>query len=308
MGIINNQIVTTYYNLYRENEIVFTKEILRSLKLDPRQIYIKCNGSQWPCIINSCSLQMVKIIIGTSGGAYKIVSKKQVPPVSIRFGFLQEDNQSLAFFVNGKVSTIEPYMRSSELAVVTINFSQIPPDDLIIKIGTLISAKESFIHRKEERITLTESVQKKIALEKRESTISIESKNFRCILWDISFSGAQVIFQGDESFSGKDALLKLNFIEPQETIEVFATIVKVTPIENKKGLASLSLKFNEETVPLAYKLRINDYLTYNRKHFLDRETEEQKQTDGNTKEQKEDSSSELSKTQIQEQQNSNNTN
>ena len=134
MGIINNQIVTTYYKLYRENEIVFTKEILRSLKLDPRQIYIKCNGSQWPCIINSCSLQMVKIIIGTSGGAYKIVSKKQVPPVSIRFGFLQEDNQSLAFFVNGKVSTIEPYMRSSELAVVTINFSQIPPDDLIIKI------------------------------------------------------------------------------------------------------------------------------------------------------------------------------
>ena len=84
--------------------------------------------------------------------------------------------------------------------------------------------------------------------------------------------------------------------------------MKVTPIENKKGLASLSLKFNEETVPLAYKLRINDYLTYNRKHFLDRETEEQKQTDGNTKEQKEDSSSELAKTQIQEQKNSNNTN
>ena len=78
----------------------------------------------------------------------------------------------------------------------------------------------------------------------------------------------------------------------------------MTPIENKNGLVSLSLKFNEETVPLAYKLRINDYLTYNRKHFLDQETKEQEQTKGDAEGTEDESSKTIEN---QEQENSKNT-
>ena len=62
LAIATNQQINNYYDLYRENEIVFTKDILRSLRVDPRQIYVKCSGAQWPCIINSTSFQMAKII------------------------------------------------------------------------------------------------------------------------------------------------------------------------------------------------------------------------------------------------------
>ena len=55
-----NQLVKKYYDLYRENEITFSKETIRTLRMNPRQIYVKCDGGQWPCIINSASFQMAK--------------------------------------------------------------------------------------------------------------------------------------------------------------------------------------------------------------------------------------------------------
>ena len=89
LAIATNQQINNYYDLYRENEIVFTKDILRSLRVDPRQIYVKCAGAQWPCIINSTSFQMAKIIIGTSGGAFRQITHKDAPPVNLCFCFIK---------------------------------------------------------------------------------------------------------------------------------------------------------------------------------------------------------------------------
>ena len=69
MGLLTSQQISRYYEIYRDTEITFTKEFISALNLDPRQVYIKCAGSQWPCIINSTSLQSARIIIGTKGGA-----------------------------------------------------------------------------------------------------------------------------------------------------------------------------------------------------------------------------------------------
>ena len=87
-NIATNQLTNKYYDLYRENEITFSKDILRSLRLNPRQIYVKCGGEQWPCIINSTSFQMAKIIIGTAGGAYQKITKKDAPRANIRYCFM----------------------------------------------------------------------------------------------------------------------------------------------------------------------------------------------------------------------------
>ena len=70
MGVTTSQQLTRYYELYRDTEITFTKEVIRTLHLDPRQIYIKCSGSQWPCIINSTSLMAARVIIGTNKVTY----------------------------------------------------------------------------------------------------------------------------------------------------------------------------------------------------------------------------------------------
>ena len=270
LSIATNQLINNYYDLYREDEIVFTKDILRSLHLDPRQVYVKCSGAQWPCIINSTSFQMAKIIIGTAGGAFQQITKKDAPPVSLRYCFIEQDNQPLIFFVSCRVSDVTPYMDSKELAVITLTFTQRPPDDLIFKLGTLLAANDSFVKRSEERILINESTIRKLGLDKKESIAYIQNVPRRCILWNISFSGAKIIIMGIAKFiEGKDILIRLTFSEPNETIDMKGTIVSASNVEGRTDLIQAGIKFDANQVPLAYKIRINEYLTANRKSFLD---------------------------------------
>ncbi len=269
-SITTNQKINEYYNKYREHEIMFTKNIIRFLRLDPRQIYVKCAGSQWPCIINSTSFQQSKIIIGTNGGAFQQITKKDAPPVNLRYCFIEPDNQPLIFFVTCRVTDVTPYMNSKDLAIVTLSFTQRPSDDLIYKIGSLIDANEGFIYRKEERIILNEDSKRLLGINKKESIVYIQSVPRHCILWNLSFSGAKIIVLGIPEFlKNKDCIIKFLFTEPNEIVGVKGTIVSVTPVESRKELVEAGIKFDENQVPLAYKIRINGYLSNRRKKFLD---------------------------------------
>lgn len=283
-SITTNQQINEYYNKYRENEIIFTKDIIRFLRLDPRQIYVKCAGAQWPCIINSTSFQQAKIIIGTNGGAFQQITKKDAPPVNLRYCFIESDNQPLIFFVTCRVTDVTPYMNSKELAIVTLSFTQRPPDDLIYKLGSLIDANEGFIYRKEERIILNEDSKRLLGINKKESIVYIQSVPRRCILWNLSFTGAKIIVLGVPKFlENKDCVIRLLFTEPNEIVDVKGTIVSVNTVEGRKELVEAGIKFDENQVPLSYKIRINEYLSNRRKKFLDYATKASSQ---NKKEEK----------------------
>ena len=116
MAIVTSQQISRFYDLYRDKEIMFSKDIIKILNLDPRQIYIKCTGSQWPCIINSSSLMLARIIVGTKGGAYAAMQKTNTP-VSLRFFFADPNGQTMSFFVNAHVTSIDPY-RVTVLSVI----------------------------------------------------------------------------------------------------------------------------------------------------------------------------------------------
>lgn len=269
-SITTNQQINEYYNKYRENEIIFSKDIMRFLRLDPRQIYVKCAGSQWPCIINSTSFQQAKIIIGTNGGAFHQITKKDAPPVNLRFCFIESDNQPLIFFVTCRVTDVTPYMNSKELAILTLSFTQRPPDDLIYKIGSLIDANQGFIYRKEERIVLNEDTKRLLGINKKESIVYIQSVPRRCILWNLSFTGSKIVVLGVPKFlENKDCIIRLLFSAPTEIIDVKGTIVSVKTVEGRQDLVEAGIKFDENQVPLAYKMRINDFLSNRRKKFLD---------------------------------------
>lgn len=269
-SITTNQQINEYYNKYRENEIIFSKDIMRFLRLDPRQIYVKCAGSQWPCIINSTSFQQAKIIIGTNGGAFQQITRKDAPPVNLRFCFIESDNQPLIFFVTCRVTDVTPYMNSKELAILTLSFTQRPPDDLIYKIGSLIDANQGFIYRKEERIVLNEDTKRLLGINKKESIVYIQSVPRRCILWNLSFTGSKIVVLGVPKFlENKDCIIRLLFSDPTEIIDVKGTIVSVKTVEGRQDLVEAGIKFDENQVPLAYKMRINDFLSNRRKKFLD---------------------------------------
>ncbi len=269
MGIATSQQLQNYYDLYRDTEITFTKDILRILNVDPRQIYIKCAGSQWPCIINSTSLMLAKIIVGTKGGAYQSLSKKDIGPVNLRLCFIDADGQPVTFFVTGRVSEIASYMNSGDLAIVTISFTQRPPDDLIEKVGTLLDANSNAIRRREERIILNPDTKRRLGLEKEETIILVQNVPRRCVLRDLSFSGAKIILMGLSKFlQEKETILQIKFSDPVEIVSLKGTVVATNAIEGRQDIIIASIKFDEALVPMPYKLRINNYLTNLRKHML----------------------------------------
>ena len=270
MSIATNQLINEYYNRYRENELVFTKDIMRTLRIDPRQIYVKCAGSQWPCIINSTSFQQAKIIVGTAGGAFTTITKKHAPPVSLRYGFTVPDGSPLVFFVTCRVTDVTPYMNSHDLAVITLSFTQRPPDDLIYKLGTLLAADDNFTHRKEDRIVINADTKRALGIDKKETIIYIQNIPRRCILWNLSFSGVKVVLMGIPKFlQNKDCVTRFMFSDPDQVVDVKGTIVTSEPVENRQDLAAVGIKFDENQVPLSYKIRINEYLSTTRKKMLD---------------------------------------
>ena len=281
MGIITSQQLQNYYDFYREKEVTHTKEVLRTLAVDPRQIYVKCNGAQWPCIINSTSFQIARIIVGTKGGAYAAMAKKDPPPVSLRFYFIQQHDQPISFFVTGRITDISPYMNSTELAVITLTFTQRPPDDLIEKIGSMLEANSNAIRRKDERIIITDDAKRRMNMTRDETIIFIQNVPRRCILRDISFSGAKVILLGIEKFiQGKETILRIHFDEPDEIIQLAGHVVKTSPVEGRPEIIYACLQFDEAAVPTSYRIRINTYLTSMRKTILN--TVQQQQENSST--------------------------
>lgn len=275
MAVLTSQQIGRYYEEYRDTEIAFTKDIMHTLALDPRQIYIKCTGNQWPCIINSTSFAKAKIIIGTKGSAFQQLARRDAPAVNLRYCFYQNDGQMMTFLISGKIGTISSYMNSRDLAVLEVIYTQKPPDDFIEKIGHLIDANANAIKRKEDRIILTPDSCRKLGIPKEESIISIQNVPRHCILRDLSFGGAKVLLLGLPQFlKDKEVLLNLEFDEPHEIINLRGRIVSTSEVEGRKDIVAANIQFSEESVTLSYKIHINNYLTSVRKNELDASAKE----------------------------------
>jgi len=103
-----------------------------------------------------------------------------------------------------------------------------------------------------------------------------------CILRDVSFSGAKIILLGLAQFlKDKETILRLEFEDPREIINLKGSIVATAEISGRKDMVAVSIKFDEKAIPLSYKIHINNYLTAVRKTQLsavDAKEEEKKAT------------------------------
>ncbi len=268
MSIVTSQQLTRYYELYRDTEVTFSKEVIKTLHMDPRQVYIKCTDSQWPCIVNSTSFMGAKIIIGSKGGAYTQLSKEK-GTVNLRFCFSQGGNQAMSFFINARVQEITPYMESSDLAIVNLAYIQRPPDDFIELLGRLLEANANALRRKDERISITEESLRKLSLTKADSIVFIDNVPRHCIVRDISFSGAKILLLGVAQFlANKDIVLRLEFHDPHEVVSLPANIVKTEMAQGRKEIIVVAIQYDAAKIPITYKLRINNYLSSIRKSQL----------------------------------------
>lgn len=270
MGVTTSHHIQRYYDYFRDKEIVFTKANLKSLRIDPRQIYIKCNGGQWPCIINSSSLQQAKVIVGTSSGIFATINKNKNATLSLRYCFFDQNNEPIQFYVTCNVLQVNSYQNSKELAIITLEFSQRPPDDLIMRIGEFIEVNQNFQNRKEERIGINKNSLRELSIPKEESYIFITGVPRKCIMKDISFGGARIMLVGIPKFLENKAVdLRLFFADTNEKISLKGTVREADFLEGRKDISIVHIEFDPDEIPMTYKFHINKYITSYQKQMIE---------------------------------------
>jgi hypothetical protein len=263
MSITTSQQIGRWFELYKAIDVTYTKEIIKATGLDTRGIFLKCVGEQWPCVIYSSSFSGAKIIVGSGQSLNEKISKAN-NLVSLRFSFkLPDKPDPVSFFIGGKAMGFAPYPSGAgDLQVASMQYTQRPPDDLIEIMGRLLEANINSQRRREERITLTPDSMRKICLSTKESFVFVQGVPRKCILRDLSFSGAKAIIVGLAKFLvGKECTLRVDMDEPRESLDIKGTIVRFEDVEGRKDLTAIAVHFDEKAVPMTFRMHINDYLT-----------------------------------------------
>ena len=99
MGIVTGQQLARYYAEFKDREITFNRQIIEVLKLVPREVYLKCQGDQLPCVIYSSSMVGAKIVANLKDKALQQI-RQAGNTVSLRFAFARSDKREpLLFFI-----------------------------------------------------------------------------------------------------------------------------------------------------------------------------------------------------------------
>jgi len=268
MGLVTTQRISVYYDRFKDIDVTFTKEIIQVTGLLTQQIHLKCGNDFWPCVIYSASFEGAKVVANVKTG---LLGKLQAANnfVSLRLCFRPSgETNAVTFFIAGRVMASAPYGSSQDVNMFTLQFSNRPPDDFIETMGRVLDANVNSSKRKDVRIPLTQDNLRKLNILSTESAVFIQGVPRRCILRDISFSGSKLIMMGVAKFLiEKEASIRIDFNDPREAFLVKGKFVRAESVEGKKEMVALGLAFDEATVPMGFKIRLNDMLSQTRADY-----------------------------------------
>lgn len=272
MALLTGQQISRYYEQFKTIDVTFTKGVIQATNLKTNQNFLKCLGNQWPCIIYSSSMAGAKVVANLTKDFFnKIREANNI--VSLRFAFNQPDKPDpLAFFIPSKITGYNPYSKEKpDLMFVTLEFTQRPAEDLIAILGQLLETNVNSKKRKEERIDITDEVQRSLGLKTKSVFLYIEGIPRKSILRDLSFSGARCVTSGIAKFLiNKTVSLSLEFEDKHTPTQIPGKIVRHEEVQGRKDIIALAVLFDEGSVPMDYKMRINEYLRVPKKHYQDK--------------------------------------
>ncbi len=257
------QQINRFYDTFRTIDVTFTKEMIKSTGLLPQNVFLKCIGEQWPCVLYSSSFESAKMLAGTKQSFMERL-KKANNMISLRLCFkLPYKVDPVTFFISGRVTGMAPYVQSNgTLQFLNFQFTQRPPDDFVEIVGSVLEANVNSARRRDERILLTPDSMRKMNILRKETSLMVQGVPRKCIIRDLSFGGAKLLIMGLGKFLvGKSCVMRLELDEPREIVEIPGNIVRSEDVEGRKDLAALAVCFDEKTVPMAYKIHINLYVS-----------------------------------------------
>jgi hypothetical protein len=262
MSVSTQQKIAGYYDRYKGIDVTFTKAMIQVTGLVAQQVLIKCGGDFWPCVLYSSSFEGAKVVANSNSGLLEKLQKAN-NSISLRLCFRSiESSQPVTFFVAARVAGYSPYGGSSDTAMLKLHFTQRPPDDLIEIMGRVLDANINSSKRKNERVLLTADSLRKLRILSKNTAAFVQGAPRRCILRDISFSGAKVIMVGEEkSLVDQETTLRVNFDDPRESFLIRGKFLRAEGVENRDELIALGVSFDAAEIPMGYKVRLNDFLS-----------------------------------------------
>jgi hypothetical protein len=229
--------------------------------LQAKQIILKCGSDFFPCVVYSTSFVEAKIVAASKSGLTEKL-KDSNNSVSIKFCFIvPTSGEQVVFLVPARITNTEPYEAASDMSGFSLQFSQRPPDDLIEIVGRILEANVNYSKRKDERITINADILRKLRFSGKEVGVTIENVPRRCIMRDLSFTGARLITLGISKFlQDKRVVIKFDFAEPDESYSIEGKIVDAEQVVDRNDMVVANVMYNE-TIPLAYKVRLSDYFS-----------------------------------------------
>ena len=260
--MLTSQKINEYYDRYKTIDVTYSKEIIQVTGLITNQVFLKCVGDVWPCVIFSSSFQGAKVIVSLKSGILQKLEQAN-NMVSLRFCFKNvEKGNPVTFFVTTKSVGYSSYGSSPDVALFSLQYAQRPPDDLIENLGRILDANISSAKRKEERIIITPDSTRKLNIASKESAVFIQGVPRHCILRDISFTGAKLIMMGVAKFLvEKESALRIDFDDPRESFLLKGKFIRSEVVEGRKDLVALAIHFDENAVPMGFKIRVNDFIS-----------------------------------------------
>jgi hypothetical protein len=264
MGLITSKQRERFYEQYTDREITFNRQIVDVLKLLPREVYLKTRGDQLSCIIYSSSMAGAKVVASLKAKALQQL-RLAGNAVSLRFAFQRSDNpEPLFFYVPARVTNYTFYNPDKpDLYFVSLEYTSKPPDDLIEMLGQLFDANTNASRRKDERIELNPTNIRLLGIDGKEAALVLADEARKCIIRDLSFSGAKVLLFGAKPEHVENTVV-LQFSTQKQRMLIPGKIVRFEEVVGRGDIGAFGLQFIEGKTPMSYKMLINNTLRSSR--------------------------------------------
>jgi hypothetical protein len=265
MSIITSHEISRFYDEYRQIEVTFNKQVMEATGLIAT--HLKAADRESRCIIYTCSMTGAKLLLPDLRDVFFKAIQLANGHLSVHFTFRQPDKPDpLTFYVAGRMTGYAPINPQNPGAqLVALEFAGRPSDDLIVPLGVLLEANVNAKRRREERIVITPDTLKRIGFESRDCTVTVEGADHRCILRDVSFSGAKVLVAGlTPSVAGQPVGLTVVRAEGGEKVTLWGEVARTEEVSGHPEILALGLKFVGEP-PVTYKMMLSSFLSGGRR-------------------------------------------
>ncbi len=262
MSIVTSQQLIQYYERYRETEVTFNKQVITATGLMPRNMYIRVMDRELPCTVFSSSMASARVIANVKAHFF-LDLKRPNTRLALRWSFKQPDKaEPMTFFVPCRSTGFTHFnVQNPGVQMMTLVFTQKPPNDLIEILGGLLEANWNSQQRREERIPITPENIKKLGMESRDATLLVGETSRPCLLKDLSFIGAEVLASGlTEADSGRPVGLNIAKGEQATDMTLQGTITRVEEVGGRRDIKAVAIEYASDT-PISYRLLINSFIT-----------------------------------------------